>query len=85
MAELVFQYDGVVDKFIGDRVMASFGIPISRTTRSQIARDAISAVSCARQMALKLRQLNQQWLILSASILTHRKRLSSTLSNFLYN
>ncbi|MBC6479599.1 MAG: adenylate/guanylate cyclase domain-containing protein [Hormoscilla sp. GM7CHS1pb] len=63
MAELVFQYDGVVDKFIGDRVMASFGIPISRTTRSQIAKDAISAVSCALQMALKLRQLNQQWLV----------------------
>jgi len=58
MAELVFQYDGVVDKFIGDRVMASFGIPISRTTRSQIARDAIAAVSCARQMALKLRTRN---------------------------
>jgi len=61
MADIVFQYDGVVDKFIGDKVMASFGVPIPRTTQSEIALDAIAAVSCAREMGQKLRQLNQQW------------------------
>lgn len=61
MADIVFQYDGVVDKFIGDQVMAVFGVPIPRTEASEIALDAIAAVSCARQMGRKLRQLNQQW------------------------
>jgi adenylate cyclase len=61
MAEVVLECDGVVDKFIGDAVMAVFGVPIPRTRSDEIDGDAVSAVRCAIQMGEKLRSLNQQW------------------------
>jgi len=61
MSQCVLDHDGVVDKFIGDAVMAVFGIPIPSTTAVAIAKDAIAAVSCAVEMGSKLRSLNQQW------------------------
>ncbi|HEY9610687.1 adenylate/guanylate cyclase domain-containing protein [Allocoleopsis sp.] len=61
MAQCVLGHAGVVDKFIGDAVMAVFGIPIPRTLPEEIAKDAITAVTCALDMGAKLRSLNQQW------------------------
>lgn len=61
MAGLVLEHGGVVDKFIGDAVMAVFGVPINRTTSEEIAQDAIAAVHCALAMAQRLETLNQQW------------------------
>ncbi|MDJ1182667.1 CHASE2 domain-containing protein [Roseofilum casamattae] len=61
MADLVLRYDGVVDKFIGDAVMAVFGVPIPSNTPEEIARDACSAVQCAIDMGEKLRSLNRGW------------------------
>ncbi|MEQ9669176.1 CHASE2 domain-containing protein [Coleofasciculus sp. G2-EDA-02] len=61
MAGTVLDHGGVVDKFIGDAVMAVFGVPIKRTTSEEIAQDAIAAVNCALAMAQKLQTLNQEW------------------------
>ncbi|HBB35482.1 MAG TPA: adenylate/guanylate cyclase domain-containing protein [Cyanobacteria bacterium UBA8803] len=61
MAQSVLDHDGVVDKFIGDAVMAVFGIPIPSNKREEIAKDACAAVSCALDMGAKLKALNQQW------------------------
>ncbi|HEY9837208.1 MAG TPA: adenylate/guanylate cyclase domain-containing protein [Vampirovibrionales bacterium] len=61
MAAIVLDYDGVVDKFIGDAIMAVFGVPIPRTRSDEIAAEAIAAVACAVAMGKKLRSLNQQW------------------------
>lgn len=61
MAERVLQHGGIVDKFIGDAVMAVFGVPIPATAIDEIARDAIAAVRCAMAMAGTLEQLNQKW------------------------
>jgi len=61
MAGLVLEKGGVVDKFIGDSVMAVFGVPFARTTPEGVASDAKAAVSCALEMASKLRLLNQHW------------------------
>jgi adenylate cyclase len=63
MSQSVLDHDGVLDKFIGDAVMAVFGVPIPSTTAEAIAQDAIAAVRCALNMAAKLEQLNQQWKI----------------------
>lgn len=63
MADIVLNHEGIVDKFIGDAVMAVFGVPIPRTTPEEISRDAIAAVSCAVEMGKKLRSLNRQWQI----------------------
>ncbi|MCT7982268.1 adenylate/guanylate cyclase domain-containing protein [Laspinema sp. A4] len=61
MAAIVLEHDGVVDKFIGDAIMAVFGVPIPRTHSDEIAAEAIAAVACAIAMGKKLRSLNQQW------------------------
>jgi len=61
MSQIVLDRGGVVDKFIGDAIMAVFGVPIPSTTEEEIGRDAIAAVSCAVEMAAELRSLNQQW------------------------
>lgn len=61
MAGTVLEHGGVVDKFIGDAVMAVFGVPIKRTTSSEIDQDAIAAVNCALGMAQKLQALNREW------------------------
>lgn len=63
MSESVLDHDGVLDKFIGDAVMAVFGVPIPSTTAEAIAQDAIAAVRCALNMGAKLEQLNRQWKI----------------------
>lgn len=63
MGGLVLAHGGVVDKFIGDAIMAVFGVPIARTTPEEIAKDAIAAVRCAQEMAKALQTLNKQWLV----------------------
>ncbi|MCC5897357.1 MAG: adenylate/guanylate cyclase domain-containing protein [Phormidium sp. BM_Day4_Bin.17] len=61
MAEVVLHHEGAIDKFIGDSVMAVFGVPLLREEEQEIARDAIAAVRCALDMAETLRQLNGRW------------------------
>lgn len=61
MVNIVLNHDGVVDKFIGDAVMAVFGVPIPSTTPEAIAQDAQFAVQCAVEMGKKLRSLNRRW------------------------
>jgi adenylate cyclase len=61
MADIVLEYNGMVNKFIGDAVMALFGVPIQRTSLAEIAIDAENAVACALAMADRLQSLNQQW------------------------
>lgn len=61
MSQIVLDHDGVVDKFIGDAVMAVFGIPFPRMTPAEIDQDAIAAVRCAIEMKQQLIRLNQHW------------------------
>ncbi|MCT7952491.1 adenylate/guanylate cyclase domain-containing protein [Ancylothrix sp. C2] len=61
MAELVLENEGVIDKYIGDAIMALFGVPVPRNTDAEVAEDALAAVSCALAMAERLRKLNQDW------------------------
>jgi adenylate cyclase len=61
MAETVMAHQGVVEKYIGDAIMAVFGVPVPRTTPGQIAQDARNAVRCALSMRKKMDELNQRW------------------------
>ncbi|MFB2917666.1 CHASE2 domain-containing protein [Aerosakkonema funiforme] len=61
MSQLVLAHGGVVDKFIGDAIMAVFGVPIPRTTEEAISHDANAAVRCAVQMGSTLELLNELW------------------------
>jgi adenylate cyclase len=61
MADVVQSHQGVVNKFIGDSVMAVFGVPIALQQQSEIAKDARRSVACALAMRASLRDLNQQF------------------------
>lgn len=53
MNEVVFRHDGMVDKFIGDAVLAVFGLPPAE------ADDALRAVACAVDMLAALERFNR--------------------------
>jgi adenylate cyclase len=61
MAQHVIEHGGVIDKYIGDAIMAIFGVPLPRKTDAEISRDAANAVHCALAMERRLRQLNSSW------------------------
>lgn len=52
MVEVIFRYGGILDKYIGDAIMASFGAPL------QAADDADNAVRVANEMIRALRRFN---------------------------
>jgi adenylate cyclase len=59
MARTVVEHNGIVDKFIGDAVMAVFGAPIPRRSEAEIDQDAVDAVRCGLAMEEALRRLNR--------------------------
>jgi adenylate cyclase len=61
MADLVIAHGGMVDKFIGDAVMAIFGAPLPRGSEAEVATDAMRAVDCALAMGEALEALNARW------------------------
>lgn len=58
MTEIVFSEGGMVDKFIGDGIMAVFGVPKRIPADEQVRH----ALRCAVRMQLKLEELNALWL-----------------------
>jgi CHASE2 domain-containing sensor protein/class 3 adenylate cyclase len=60
MAECIQEHHGVIDKYIGDAIMAVFGIPFPHTKAEEIQQDAIDAVSAAISMQERLVVLNQE-------------------------
>lgn len=55
MVEIVFKYDGTVDKFIGDGLMVFFGDPEPQDDH------ALRCVRAAMEMQAKVRQLKEKW------------------------
>jgi adenylate cyclase len=53
---IITKYNGVINKFIGDAVMAIFGEPV------QDKNHAINAVKCAYEMLLEVQKLQSKWL-----------------------
>jgi adenylate cyclase len=52
MEEAIFAHDGTVDRYLGDGVMATFGVP------KPTGRDAHNALACARDMVAALTDWN---------------------------
>ena len=61
LARQVEGHGGVIDKYMGDAIMAVFGFPLALTATADIRRDACNAVSCALDMGAELRRLNDTW------------------------
>jgi class 3 adenylate cyclase len=58
MVAIVDRHEGVVLRFIGDGLLAAFGVPVPRESVTAIEADARNAVTCARAMAEALDELN---------------------------
>jgi adenylate cyclase len=55
MSDIVLQRDGMVDKFIGDAVMAVFGAPVRTPDHAE------RALGCAEAMLARQEELNAKW------------------------
>jgi len=60
MTPLVNDHGGVILRFIGDAIMAVFGIPIPRETEEENRRDAVACVDCALAMQDVLAEHNRK-------------------------
>jgi CHASE2 domain-containing sensor protein/class 3 adenylate cyclase len=61
MTSCITKHDGIIDKYIGDGIMAVFGIPFARTQPEAICQDAQNAIAAAIAMQQQLQQLNQRF------------------------
>lgn len=61
MTQAVMAHGGMVKQYVGDEVMALFGVPDPRRTEVEVAGDAVRAVECALAMGERLRCLNADW------------------------
>jgi adenylate cyclase len=59
MTHLVDEHNGVVERFVGDGILAMWGVPIARRNAAEIGADAVAAVRCALRMRDGLNELNQ--------------------------
>ena len=72
MSRIVSEHGGIINKYIGDAIMAVFGVPVKRELDADIADDAKHAVLCALNFNRRLRELNQQWQAQDLPTLTMR-------------
>jgi len=60
MTDCIMENGGMVDKYIGDAIMAVFGAPVPRTTPEEIQADAVAALQSAMEMHSRLVRLNHK-------------------------
>ncbi|MEG4804100.1 adenylate/guanylate cyclase domain-containing protein [Microcoleus sp. ARI1-B5] len=60
MTNCIMDHGGVVDKYIGDAIMAVFGVPFCHTEYPEIQQDALNAVAACIAMHEKLHKINEQ-------------------------
>lgn len=61
MVERVITHRGIVDKFIGDAVMAEWGATRAQQSEEACRQDALNAVTAALAMRTALEELNAGW------------------------
>lgn len=55
MAEIIFRWDGTLDKFVGDEIMAIWGAPVDQPKHAELA------MRCALNMSDRLDRLQEKW------------------------
>lgn len=61
MTRLIMAHQGVVLRFVGDGILAVFGVPVPRRTEDDITQDARNAARCAIEMETAMTRLNDTW------------------------
>ncbi len=61
MTAIIENHGGVVVRFIGDAIMAAFGVPVPREDCRLVAEDAERAAKCALAIQAELIRLNHEW------------------------
>lgn len=54
MSEIILDYDGVIDEFIGDAILVIFGVPIAQD------KDVDNAISCSIAMQMAMDKVNKR-------------------------
>jgi adenylate cyclase len=55
MTEIVFKWEGTLDKFMGDAILAFWGAPLSQENHAELS------TRCALNMLKKLEELQKKW------------------------
>lgn len=55
MTDIIFKWDGTVDKFVGDEIMAFWGAPLPQDDQAE------RAVLCSIEMVKSLRKMQERW------------------------
>jgi class 3 adenylate cyclase len=61
MCALIIAQRGVVLRFVGDGILAAFGVPVPRKTDDQVTVDARDAARAAVAMEAAMNRLNDAW------------------------
>ena len=56
MTNIILQQEGIIDKYLGDAIMAEFGVPIPNSSHAD------QAVTAALKMQYRLTELRKKWL-----------------------
>jgi adenylate cyclase len=56
MTDVIFRWEGTLDKFIGDAIVAFWGAPLEQKNHAELA------VRCALNMIQRLEELKQKWI-----------------------
>ena len=61
MAECVHAHGGIIIRFVGDAIMAVFGVQLTHDSQYDVAEAAKNAAECALAMDQALLELNRKW------------------------
>jgi adenylate cyclase len=56
MTNIIFKWDGTLDKFVGDEIVAFWGAPLPQENHAELA------TRCALNMVEKLKELQKKWI-----------------------
>jgi adenylate cyclase len=63
MTNIIFKWDGTLDKFVGDEIMAFWGAPVDQFDHAE------RAIRCALDMSKRLSSLREKWAIEGKEVL----------------